>query len=831
MIDALARELVRHRGRWTGVALLVLGVSVAAGSRLSLRHEASDFVPAGLPAVDPVTAGGAAADRVVVLLEADQVIPVTQAGPVLDQLASRLAAINGVRRVEYRVPRALRNFLEDYAPRHLLLYFEPAELDTLGSRLTRAHMERALLGAEGGVPRSVLANAMGATRTDPLDVIGPAAHLLRRLSGNTRVRLVDGYFALPDQRAFFLTVEPAQRLAGIDSARAVVDAIRAAVASVQRDPALAGALAGKRLSVLGRPVAYVEGFDVALGDIRRVGLASAIAVFLLLLLTLRRPLAPVFIVGTVLFGLAVTAAIAWVVFGSISLIGWVFIASLIGFGDEFALYITTHYWISTAPEASRAEALASALRRPGPGLLLGGLTSAAAFFSLVAVSYPVMVQLAWLSTIGLLLILACSFTVLPLALSYTAPGQESESRWYRRLARAAPVNPRHNVPWLVAWGVLVAVSLWSARRVRVDTHPWRQVVRGLGATAELERVQRRLGASFTPIRMISRGATADEALAQDRAAVRALDRIRHRAGVAAIVSLSRWLPPAEQQRADSEYLGAHAALFSRERFERDFTAVVSAMQLPDTALLTRYLPLVSRYLDPRPHEISLDSLRQLGLDDFIGQHLERAGDQHVVISDVYLTRLPWAKGVVDRFTTAVGTAGGPALSRMEFAGEAMRGATRPAVLRRDFIAATSLTALLVVAVLGARFRRVSLVLLCLLPLGAGLVAALGLMGLLGIDLNVLTIAVAPLIIGVGSDDGIHIVDRLERGEPMSVVLRDTGTPMIITTLTTIAAFACLGLATFPGVREVGLVAATGLAVCLWASLQLLPVVYGMVNRT
>jgi predicted RND superfamily exporter protein len=85
--------------------------------------------------------------------------------------------------------------------------------------------------------------------------------------------------------------------------------------------------------------------------------------------------------------------------------------------------------------------------------------------------------------------------------------------------------------------------------------------------------------------------------------------------------------------------------------------------------------------------------------------------------------------------------------------------------------------------------------------------------------------VAPLILGVGSDYGIHIVDRLDRGQPVSQVLREISEPMLITTVTTIAGFACFAFATFPGVREMGVVAAFGLAICHVASLHVLPIGY------
>ena len=104
------------------------------------------------------------------------------------------------------------------------------------------------------------------------------------------------------------------------------------------------------------------------------------------------------------------------------------------------------------------------------------------------------------------------------------------------------------------------------------------------------------------------------------------------------------------------------------------------------------------------------------------------------------------------------------------------------------------------------------------------------MGLLGIELNVLTMAIAPLMVGLCVDDGIHLVERLDRGEPGLDVLRDSGAAIIITTLTTVTGFACLGFARFPGVRGLGAIGAIGILVALAASLQLVPMCHAMLKR-
>jgi predicted RND superfamily exporter protein len=104
------------------------------------------------------------------------------------------------------------------------------------------------------------------------------------------------------------------------------------------------------------------------------------------------------------------------------------------------------------------------------------------------------------------------------------------------------------------------------------------------------------------------------------------------------------------------------------------------------------------------------------------------------------------------------------------------------------------------------------------------------MGLLGLELNVLTIAIAPLLVGIGVDDGIHVMERLRRGESSTDAVRGIGPAMIMTTLTTVAGFGCLLLADFGRARELGLVGAVGLIVALGAALHLLPTCYELAQR-
>ncbi|NNG16153.1 MAG: MMPL family transporter, partial [Gemmatimonadales bacterium] len=479
----------------------------------------------------------------------------------------------------------------------------------------------------------------------------------------------------------------------------------------------------------------------------------------------------------------------------------------------------------------RAQALASALERPGRGIVLGALTSAAAFLAIWVIPYPAMRQVAWLTAFGLLAILVCSFTVLPLLLSISAPAQRSQSAWSRWGAlfeRALRLRP---LVGLAPWVVLVAACVVVLPSLRFEPHPWRLAVRGNPESARLDHLSREMGSAFTPLLIVSRGRTDREALERDREAVQRLQPVALRAGVATIQSLARWLPSASDQRANIEFVAANRELFSPDRFRRDFEAAVNRMEDPPPSpyLMDEYLPLVTRGLNPDLGEVTLDELRRLGVDADVDRHLVQYASEYFAVSYVFLRQFPWAEGAVSGFLEVAREAGVDDAAGVTLAGDALRSATHTRVIRRAVFIATLIAVVLVGGLLWLRFRRVALVALCLAPLACGLSAALLVMWLLGLELNLLTITIAPVLVGIGVDDGIHMVERLRAGQGLGTVLRETGSSMTMTTLTTVGALACLALATFAGIRELGLVGAVGLLTCLLASLHLIPLGWQLVG--
>jgi predicted RND superfamily exporter protein len=88
--------------------------------------------------------------------------------------------------------------------------------------------------------------------------------------------------------------------------------------------------------------------------------------------------------------------------------------------------------------------------------------------------------------------------------------------------------------------------------------------------------------------------------------------------------------------------------------------------------------------------------------------------------------------------------------------------------------------------------------------------------------------VLPLIFGLGVDNGIHVVDRFHRGGDVDHCMHSsTPRAVMLSTLTTIGAFAALSLSPHQGTASVGILLAIAVALLLVFTVFLLPVLLSL----
>jgi predicted exporter len=144
--------------------------------------------------------------------------------------------------------------------------------------------------------------------------------------------------------------------------------------------------------------------------------------------------------------------------------------------------------------------------------------------------------------------------------------------------------------------------------------------------------------------------------------------------------------------------------------------------------------------------------------------------------------------------------------------------------RTDMTRISAVSAAAIVALFLLTFRSLRLLLVSLLPLAAGIVAAVCVGTLLFETLHLTTLAFGATLIGVCVDYPIHYLNHhtLLPGSDPQASLRRVWKALWLGASTTVAGFAGLAGSDFPGIREIGLFSATGVLAALLATAALLP---------
>ncbi len=152
-------------------------------------------------------------------------------------------------------------------------------------------------------------------------------------------------------------------------------------------------------------------------------------------------------------------------------------------------------------------------------------------------------------------------------------------------------------------------------------------------------------------------------------------------------------------------------------------------------------------------------------------------------------------------------------------------------MRRDFLVSTIAALLLIGIISSISFKSIIKGILTLIPLLTGIFSSLILMALFKIPLDMTTIMVSCISIGVGVDDSIHFLLQYQKqimlypydpGKAVYQTLKHTGRPIVITTLSIIAGLLFLSLAQFQPIRYFGLLIVFTLSTACFATLFILP---------
>jgi hypothetical protein len=154
------------------------------------------------------------------------------------------------------------------------------------------------------------------------------------------------------------------------------------------------------------------------------------------------------------------------------------------------------------------------------------------------------------------------------------------------------------------------------------------------------------------------------------------------------------------------------------------------------------------------------------------------------------------------------------------------------IIGRDGRNAALLTLFIVFFLLWLDFRRPQYALMAMIPLAIGVFWMVGLMHLTGMQFTVMNVMGLPMILGIGIDDGVHIVHRwrIEGKGKTRIVFSSTGKAILLTSLTTMLAFGSLVFSIWRGFGQLGGALFLGVGACFLTTVIVLSGIIGLAER-
>lgn len=300
---------------------------------------------------------------------------------------------------------------------------------------------------------------------------------------------------------------------------------------------------GVRVIAAGIPLHAEAAAAQANLEMNVIGWGSLVAVLLLVWLAFRS-LRPLVLVGlSLLIGTAAAISATAIVFDRVHLVTLVFGASLVGVAEDFGI----HYFVTrqAMPGASPPKVMRFLL----PGMALALLTSVVAYLALGIAPFPGLRQMALFSAVGLV----AAFLTVVFWFPLLDRGKLRQTRLSTWLADSLARWPRVRNDartWMALAGLALFIvpGLWQVRVV----DDVRQLQSSPPALIEAQRTAGRLLGTPSPAQFVLvRGATPDEVLSREEAVKARLADSIGRGDLAGFLSVSDWVPSAARQRSDA----------------------------------------------------------------------------------------------------------------------------------------------------------------------------------------------------------------------------------------------------------------------------------------
>lgn len=641
-------------------------------------------------------------------------------------------------------------------------------------------------------------------RRDPLNLFSPVAGKLQNGSSSSRLETYDGYLFAPGMNMALVMLESPFGNSETRHNAVLMDFLRHCAHQVEAE------FPGVSVHYVGGPaVAVANAAQIKKDSLLSIAIA-AVLIVALLIIVFRKAWNIVMIVISVGWGWLFAMAMVSLVHDSVSLIVVGISSIILGIAVNYPLHMIAH--------VAHSGSMRQALREIIAPLTIGNITTVGAFAALVPLKAAALRDLGIFSAFILLGTILFVAVYLPHAVRKDkVERHEISAKWLNALSGAKIENNRH-----VVWGVVIltAVFAYFSSRTEFDadmSHINFMTDQQKADMMCFSKLTSNTDGASESLFVVSRGKSLDEALDASAAVQPQIETIASAADSVTYSSCARFLPSVKQQEHRLKkwkgFVAAHkdlftvalpqaaeAAGFQKTAFEpfaqivkADYASRELSFFAPLSAVNSRYLSIDSA--QGKFRVVDMLTVPRSGIGALKGQIEKLSGQQFCF--DVQSMNSAIANSLSDNFNY-IGWACG----------------------------------LIVFFFLWASFASVELALLSFFPMAVSWIWILGIMGMTGVQFNIVNIILATFIFGQGDDYTIFMTEGCcyEYGFRKKMLSSYKGS-ILVSALIMFTGIGTLIFAKHPALHSLAEVTIVGMLSVVLMAYLLPPLVFNWITRS
>ena len=843
MLSIFYRLIVRfYKTILISTAVLTL-IAIVLTTQLRLDLNLFSLLPADNPSTQSffeVTEKIGLQSLLIALIHVPQDMEQEKAQSLVDRFAKNLTQSSLIREVEYKIDPEKQIALSLSLLRYLPLFLDDQGMQRLGIKLSHAQIlhqvqeNKRLLMTPFGVAAKQLVF---------LDPLGLRELFTPDLSGSPEkqtIRSFQGYYRTKDERTYILFVKPVKPPQDIVFSRNLM----AEVSHIEKQTfnASSNELDSSQGAIT---LSYTGGYPIVLNDeaitkkdIQVTLLTSFLGVMILFGLSFRTFKVLLYVGIPLIISLLWTLGFAQIVFHKLNILTCIFSCVLIGLGIDFAIHIVNRFYHQDMTELDVSHRLERTFQDAGMGIIIGGITTAAAFYTIAISDFRGFKELGILTGTGILFCLVAMIFVLPALLVFFSNKKTAQKNFaIAGFGLRSVLGLLQRIPktiLAVTFIAFIGLVIWG-RGIRFDDNLKNFRPADEKVFRQQDTVTNWLGGSTDEILLVAQGPTEAEALETTAVIYMALEELKGSAGpIVGIKSISRYMPSPTQQKINLAFIRNHPDLFDMGRITKSFDEALEENGFQPSDRYADYFKNLNLALSSG--EVLLpSSIPENELTRFIKMFFYHEEGVYKTITYISPVKDLWLRKDINSLKKIIANKmaeKGIGPDRYHLTGANFLTGELKELIISNLKSSMTLAVLSIMVILLLFYRSAAFFILSATPLVIGLGALLGIMAFFHLDFNFINLIVLPMIVGIGIDDGVHLTNTFRQNPKGDLIegMSRTGRAIILTSLTTLVGFGSIILSHYPGLRSMGYVAVIGISACMFASILVLPPLFQILRR-